>query len=208
MNPTDVLYREHRHIEQVLDCLERMTVDGRAEGRIDVERARAALEFFVTLADRLHHGKEEHLLFPLMEARGVPRHGGPIGVMVHEHETGRSAIARMKGSLDGAGAGDAEALAKFVAAAFDYLELLRDHIAKEDSVLFPMAEAVMRPDDATRLADEFARVDREELGGGASERMFKLADELAQHFGVPFGDQRSSAPRAFGGCGGGAGGRH
>ncbi|MGD0266766.1 MAG: hemerythrin domain-containing protein, partial [Candidatus Methylomirabilota bacterium] len=37
-----------------------------------------------------HHGKEENLLFKTMVDRGFPRQGGPIAVMLHEHETGRS----------------------------------------------------------------------------------------------------------------------
>ena len=41
-------------------------------------------EFFGVFVDRCHHGKEEALLFPALEAVGIGNNGGPIGVMLRE----------------------------------------------------------------------------------------------------------------------------
>ncbi len=67
MSTTQVLQDEHRIIERVLDCLERLAERCRAEGRLDAGPARDAIEFFRGFADRAHHGKEENHLFPMAE---------------------------------------------------------------------------------------------------------------------------------------------
>ena len=84
MNPTDILMDEHRVIEQVLNCLEKIIEQATAAGRLEEEPAREALDFFRTFADRCHHGKEEAHLFPLMQTRGFgggwrPRGGYAAG---------------------------------------------------------------------------------------------------------------------------------
>jgi len=85
MRPTEILMQEHRVIEQVLDCLERMAQRVEAGDELDLESAKQAIDFFRNFADRCHHGKEEDCLFPLLEQKGFSREQGPTGVMLHEH---------------------------------------------------------------------------------------------------------------------------
>lgn len=174
------LVQEHRVIELVLTGLER--VAARAEGsvRLEAEQAEKVLEILRNFADRCHHGKEERNLFPLMEARGVPRAGGPLGVMLEEHEMGRAHIRAMVEALPAAAAGEAEAVGRFVEHAQAYVALLRQHIQKEDRVLFPMAARVLSQEDDARLVEAFAGIEREEMGAGVHERYHQWAHELAE----------------------------
>lgn len=199
MRPTEILSAEHRVIEQVLDCLERVAAQAEARKKLDGDDARAALEFLRTFADRCHHGKEEDQLFPKMTERGVPRHVGPLAVMLSEHVSGRAHIAAMAAALEEAVQGRAPALARFVGEARGYVGLLRDHIAKEDNVLFPMAEACMRDEDRAAVLKAFERVETHDLGTHTHAEMVALADRLAERHGVPKATARS--PRAFTGCG-------
>ena len=90
MKPTEILSGEHRIIEQVLDCLEKMAQKCEAEGRLDKTSAEQAVDFFRNFADRWHHGKEETYLFPAMEAKGFHAMAVPTGVILEEHEQGRA----------------------------------------------------------------------------------------------------------------------
>lgn len=195
MEPTAILSSEHRVIEQVLDCLEAMAASVREHGRLDVARAGQALEVLRTFADRCHHGKEEDVLFAWMARRGMPTHVGPIAVMLDEHRAGRAAIARMDAAR---AAGEAEAFAQ---AADEYVVLLRDHIAKEDGVLFPMAESMLDESAREEVLAAFRAFERDDLGAGVHERMLGLADGLAAHFGVPLARDRVPAGAAHGCCG-------
>lgn len=60
----------------------------------------AIIDFLKLFADKCHHGKEEGILFPVLEAAGIQKHDGPIGVMLVEHPAGRGYIKQMQESAD------------------------------------------------------------------------------------------------------------
>ena len=68
-------------------------------------------------ADRQHHGKEEDLLFPELEEKGLPRNGGPVGMMLMEHRFGRSHIARMAAAATASASGERAAAVTWADAA-------------------------------------------------------------------------------------------
>ena len=192
MQATDILKEEHRIIQQVLSCLERLAERSAAAGRLDADAARDAIEFFRCFADQCHHGKEEDVLFPMMEAKGFPRHGGPTGVMLHEHEQGREHVRGMEAAMAAASRGDPVALRQFAQHAENYVRLLRAHIDKEDHCLFSLANQVMSEDDQHELLESFERAEREHSGAGEHERYVAMANRLADRFGIPRAPNGSS----------------
>lgn len=157
MHPTDVLMNEHRVIEGKLDELEGC-VEQIEGGAFPREVLEGLLDFFRDFADGFHHAKEERLLFPALAARGVPQAGGPIGVMLAEHDEGRAYLAAIRGKLDAAAQGSAEAREAIRGAAQGYAQHLRSHIFKEDNILFRMARMVLGASDVEELNREFASV--------------------------------------------------
>jgi hemerythrin-like domain-containing protein len=137
------------------------------------------LEFFRLFADRCHHGKEEVLLFPLLEKKGLPRQGGPIGVMLHEHDQGRGLIGEMAAAAEAYAGGDAGAGTRWAGAARQYSQLLREHILKENEVLLVMAEPLLTDDEQRELAAAFDAVETERMGAETHERLHALMDKLA-----------------------------
>ena len=181
MRAIEELMHEHRVIEVVLTGLERMAQRAKDSGEVNQGMAEKALETLRHFADKCHHAKEERNLFQLMAERGVPREGGPLGVMLLEHKQGRHHIETMARVLPGASRGDTEALRVFAAHARSYARLLRQHIGKEDKILYPMAEQVLTADDDERLVKAFEVVEREEMGEGAHEKYQRWAYESARH---------------------------
>jgi len=184
MKPSDILKNEHRVIEQVLNCLEQVAQQGQSAGQFDAGSAEQAIDFLRNFADRCHHGKEESHFFPAMEAHGFSRDCGPTAVMLHEHELGRREIADMSDALNAFKAGDATAPGRFAQHATAYINLLREHIHKEDHCLFTMADQAFSATDQQQLLDAFALVESEHMGAGTHEKYLQLAHELADRFGV------------------------
>lgn len=184
MQITDTLRNEHEVIQQVLDCLEELAERATAQAGLDTASAADALDFLTAFADRCHHAKEEQILFPALNARGLPREVGPIAVMLREHELGRAAIAAMKGALDGAKHRLPDAPQRFARAAREYVALLREHIAKENGVLFPMADGMLGAEGERELLREFERVEQHDLGPGTHERYLALARSLCERLGI------------------------
>jgi hemerythrin-like domain-containing protein len=171
---------EHRVIERVLDCLERMADLGQKDGRIEAQPAREAVDFLRNFADKRHHGKEEERLFPVLEAGGFSPDSGPTGVMRVEHVQGRELVGRVDTSIEGAAAGQREDVETFVQAARAFVTLLRDHIQKEDHCLFPMADQALSPDAQEQLLKSFSDADGRESGG---KDYHMLAAALSERFG-------------------------
>ena len=185
MKPTKILSDEHRVIEQVLDCLEKMIERINSEGSLEKQPALDAVAFFRAFADRCHHGKEEAHLFPAMEAKGYSPRCGPTAVMRREHELGRAHVRAMAQSIEAAAGGHADALDTFAERAQAYVALLREHIQKEDHCLFPMADQALSEDDQRQLLAVFRKVESEEIGEGTHDEYVKIANELADRFDVP-----------------------
>ena len=140
------------------------------------------LEFFRLFADQCHHGKEESLLFPFLEQKGIPRQGGPIGVMLHEHEEGRLLIREMGEAAEDYRSGIEGAGARWAKAASGYSSLLRSHIDKENNILFVMAERVLTPADQSQLFQDFEKLEVEKMGAGTHERLHVMMDKLLAEF--------------------------
>ncbi len=137
-----LLMEEHGEIERMLDALETRVAElGR--GEFPTAFFTEALDFFRDFADGRHHQKEEDVLFPRMIAAGLPSPGGPVDCMLKDHQAGRAHVAAMRASLAAAGAGDSEAIETVRSRATAYIGMLRDHIWKEDNILFPMAEQLV-----------------------------------------------------------------
>jgi len=183
MTATEELMTEHRAIERMLAVLE--AAAGRLEAGEPVrpEVFREAVEFVRNFADRCHHGKEEDNLFPRLEELGVPREGGPLGVMLFEHDEGRAYIGAIAGAVDAYERGDEAAAVTIARNARGYVALLRGHIDKEERVLFPMADQVLSADDQRTLAEGFERIETEVMGAGVHERYHQMLDELERELG-------------------------
>jgi hemerythrin-like domain-containing protein len=185
VQPTQILRNEHEVILRVLDCLEKLAQDSRRDGGLDLRTADELLDFLRVFADQCHHGKEEDSLFPMLSRKGLPTQVGPIAVMLSEHEQGRAEIAGMHAAAERCRSGHPAGAVHFAAHARAYVDLLRDHIAKENNVLFPMAEGMLDDADRERIVAEFRTHESKDIGPGTHERYLARVDEWVERLHVP-----------------------
>lgn len=175
MQPTRFLEAEHQVILRALACLEAML-----QGDVELPHAKMAelLDFFRSYADHCHHGKEEDLLFPAMEARGLTPDRGPTAVMRDEHEFGREAVRRM---VDAAERGLEGPLRE---AGATFLDFLRAHIAKENHILFPLADQMLDEEALNELGARFDAFEARDFGPEFHERYEGFILALARELNV------------------------
>ena len=178
MRATEILSEEHRVIERVISAL------WEAAGKLDQGQAVRpgffldAADFIKGFADGCHHKKEEGVLFKTMAEHGVPVHGGPIGAMLYDHDMGRKFTAQMRQAAIQLQAGDTSARQAVIENARNYSLLLNQHIAKEDNILFPMANRAIPAALYSQVDDGFEHIEHEETGAGVHEKYLALAEAL------------------------------
>jgi hemerythrin-like domain-containing protein len=184
MEATQVLMDEHRLIERVITALE-AGADRLEEGeQVRPEFFIQATEFIKGFADSCHHAKEEGVLFPTMHEHGMPLQVGPIAVMLSDHEQGRAYTRDLLTAAERLQAGDVSVVDEVITNAQGYAALLRQHIHKEDNILFPMADQVIPPEQHAQVLEDFERIEREEVGEGVHEKYHALAEALEDEMAV------------------------
>lgn len=135
---TSSLRRDHDLIEKVISAME-VTVQLLKENKkIPKLAITQVIDFSKNFTDVCHHSKEENSLFPALEQAGMPRHMGPIAVMLMEHEVSRKIGKRMEDSSDFYfESGDSS---KLISDMQEYIEHIRQHLWKENNRLFMMAD--------------------------------------------------------------------
>jgi hemerythrin-like domain-containing protein len=177
MDPTETLMHEHRVIERMLRVL--TIASQKAENdSLDTDLFEKAIDFIRTFADKCHHSKEEGELFPLFVMKGIPNEGGPIGMMLKEHDIGRSYVKAMEQALLKYGDGD-QSQSKVVSQnAQEYINLLSQHIQKEDNILYPMGNRALSDSDRETLNKKFEAIEISKVGKGVHEKYHHLVEDL------------------------------
>ncbi len=183
MKATEILMAEHRVIERVIGTLETGARRLQAGPSMRPGFFLDAADFIRGFADGCHHRKEEGVLFKTMAESGMPVQGGPIAVMLAEHEQGRVYTRGMREAGQKLAAGDTAARGDVVRNALGYAALLRQHIAKEEGILFPLADQVIPAARHDGVLDGFEHVEHEETGEGVHEKYLALAEALGREVG-------------------------
>jgi hemerythrin-like domain-containing protein len=151
---------EHRNIELVIRALDGMALALEQSQRVEIPLVETVVEFLRVYADKLHHGKEEALFFPMLVKQGVPPQGCPIGGLNHEHEKGRALVRTLAEQVSAYDHAQTGAVAPLVETMRGISNLYQNHIWKEDAMVFPMADKVLTEADQKELIGKFADVDR------------------------------------------------
>jgi hemerythrin-like domain-containing protein len=166
------LVSEHKAIWIALDVIERMYKKVRSNEEVDYNDLTGILDFLGEFADKCHHAKEEKYLFPELEAVGMKNLGGPIEAMLVQHKHGRELIQQMWTSLENRKI-DKQAFAR---AASSYVNLMRNHIKKENSLLFTTADKKFPALTQEKMNQDFENLEKYVMGEGRHKELHAILD--------------------------------
>ncbi len=152
-NVTNILSEEHQYILKVINAM--LNECEQLEEGQELEKSffEKALDFIINYADNFHHAKEEDILFEKLTNDTVQMHCNPIPQMLYEHDTGRNFV---KGMETGLKENDKSTV---IENARGYAYLLKDHIHKEDIILYPMAEEALNDEQKDAILKEYNEVE-------------------------------------------------
>jgi hypothetical protein len=146
-HPIDILRAEHNAVLEFLDRLSELVdrIQGRQGAGPDAETLDRLREVTALLveADK-HHRREEEALFPVMQEDGM---AGPTWVMQVEHKALRAQVERLTELLAEPGALSPQEVSRGLVEAGKYVaSVLREHIAKEEALVYPAALYGLKPE--------------------------------------------------------------
>jgi len=139
MKVTEILIEEHRNILKFIDVLNNEVNKLEERKEIDKNFFVKAIEFIRNYADKFHHAKEEDILFKefIKAAEEGCVHCNPVEQMLFEHNQGRDFVKGMEQGLNENNKN------KIIENTKGYCKLLKEHIFKEDNILYPMADEAL-----------------------------------------------------------------
>ncbi len=145
-SPTEILRKEHETVLALLDRLED-ALEKKDSASAAKTLAQVQKEF-----EKHSLNKEEKVLFPAIE-KFIPRDGGPTGVMISEHENLVESIGAFRKA---AAVKDMQTMAE---RGMHIIHLLREHIGKEDQILFMIADMHLDSGQKKGILKKFAQID-------------------------------------------------
>ncbi|MEK6823756.1 MAG: hemerythrin domain-containing protein [Nanoarchaeota archaeon] len=168
-----ILSKEHENILMVVDALE-LKIEQLKDKGIDTIFFKKVIEFIRNYADKFHHAKEEDILFKEFNkcAEEGCVHCNPVEQMLVEHDDGRDSVKKME---EGLSENDKD---KLIEGARHYIELIREHIFKEDNILYPMADQAISAKVEKKMLEKFKKINAEKKKD--VEVFEKFAKEVAK----------------------------
>lgn len=175
---TQNLESDHVQILRLIEVMEQIT---KLE-HPNTEHLDLIVKIIREFADGIHHAKEEELLFPLMVQKGFSNQTGPVAVMLHDHVDGRNLVKEMAENISLFKQGDSAALKTLYSYMLVYADLLKNHIAKENTVLFRMADNIFTNTEQELLLHDFAKVEGKIENGLGKVDYLNMIDHLAKSY--------------------------
>jgi hemerythrin-like domain-containing protein len=181
MKCTDLLIQDHKFILRSLDVLDEIAAKVEKSEQVDTVDIESLLRFLQVFGDDHHQTKEESALFPVLMVTEKAQHG-PLSHMQFEHDQERSLVEGLAEALKTKKGAD------FVHFANRLCALLRNHIYKEEHILFEIVEESLSAEQGEQIAGEFVKFDlaagnRQELLDSLRRLEWKYMGRAAFHAG-------------------------
>jgi len=161
MKPIGALMWEHRLIEQIIPLIATEIRNIRGNRKVDVVFIEHAVDFFRTYADRVHHGKEENILFAELAKKPLSENLTRIlKELTDEHVMARKTVLALFEAGREYRNGHEDRLETIISGLTDLINLYPGHIEKEDKHFFFPAMDCFTLQEQDRMLEAFWEFDR------------------------------------------------
>jgi hemerythrin-like domain-containing protein len=151
----EILTAEHKTMLRMGDVLDSMSTRAINDGTYNREDVEAILHILRVFGDDYHQAKEEGALFPVFATVCDRSEYAAVRHMLFEHEQDRSLIEGMEDAVHRSN------VAQFAGFAQRLTTILRNHIYKEDNILFEKIKGALSKEDDARVVLDFEGFDRD-----------------------------------------------
>src|SRR3989339_1877707 len=154
---SEILSKEHEYILKVVDALE-LEITQLKNKNINATFFAKIIDFIRNYADKFHHAKEENILFKEFNkcAEEGCVHCNPVEQMLFEHDEGRKNLKLIEAGLK------EKNKTKLIEGVKGYISIIKEHIFKEDNILYPMADSAFSTNTKNKILSKFKLIEQKE----------------------------------------------
>lgn len=161
MMPVGPLMIEHRLIERMISLMAKEVRKIKENNAVDPEFIAIAVDFIRTYADKLHHGKEEDILFRDLSKKALSaEHKKTMDELVKEHMLGRKNTKDLFEARNKYVRGDKDSLKEIIKNMEILAQFYPKHIEKEDKHFFLPVMNYFSKEEQSAMLNEFYEFDR------------------------------------------------
>ena len=165
----EILLDEHRNIEKLLHVLEQeLDVFDHSESP-DYQILQAVIDYFQDYPENYHHPKED-IVFEKLKLRD-PAAAMQVGDAEADHQVETKRLSQFAQAVEDVLAGREIPRQAFHNIVRDFIRHQRQHMAKEEQLLFPSAARALRPEDWAEI-DARLNDRKDPLFDDANEKKF------------------------------------
>ncbi len=183
MESIKIMVAEHENVRRMLKIIRKACYQVLINGNYDIDDFPKIIDFVRTYTDKLHHGKEEDILFKTMEKEleKLAKSGAIMGMYI-EHDSGRLFMANLEKGVQSFKEGKDDARLDIIANAICYADLLDRHIEKENTALYNFAERMLSDESKAFIEEESRKIDEEATLSGTQEKYENLLSLLEKKY--------------------------
>ncbi len=183
MKSIDIMVNEHENIRKMLKVVREISYRVLTNGDFSLEDFGPVTDFIKNYADKLHHGKEEDILFEAMnsEIQKLAKSGAITGMYI-EHDQGRLFIANLLKGVEAFRAGEDRARLDIIANAIAYTDLLDRHIEKENTALYKFAQNMLSHETKQKVDADCEIVEKKALDDGIQNHSLSSLKSLEDKY--------------------------
>jgi hemerythrin-like domain-containing protein len=152
MKSTKLLTQEHKLILRALDVVDNMAAWAEKNGAVDEVDVGDILDFLRWFADAHHQAKEDTILFPALKHAAATQ-SRAVEHMMLEHEQERAMIEQIETAVR------LVKIPEFLFCANKLSSTLRNHIYKEDDILFEFTKTALNSEVDDSVAAQLEKFD-------------------------------------------------
>ena len=150
-----LIKNEHRALARLLGAMQAWVARAReAGGERNIELFDSMLRYVENVPDRLHHPKEDQVLFPALKRRTAEA-TQLVRRLERDHARGGPLIAALRSTFKAYSSGAPNGLNQLASAVDEFAEFYWDHMRTEELQALPLAQMHLTADDWQSVAAAF-----------------------------------------------------
>jgi hemerythrin-like domain-containing protein len=181
MTPTENLKNEHNDIKGLLNIMSKIAGNIKSNDVFYTSDVEDIIDFLKYFIEKSHHGKEE-VFYPALEYAGIPKEAESLSIILYEHALARNYLKDIDSCVVNCKIGNSFSGDMLAESMINYVQLIKNHMQKEEEIIFPFAEQELSYEKQVELAKEFELIEENIVHHDFHDHYHKLLEKLQNKY--------------------------